>query len=172
MSERAPSPNHPSARRGGVLWPCGAVTALTCAFLVFGCKPGAKGSDSATPAGPPLSVKDQCAQLVQTVQTGRTKFDSTQDSADFEKDTRQSALLLQELRDDIGKSNVTDSGLKKIATDYQASLGLASSDLTAMATASKSSDDRKVDTLSKQFDSHWRATSAIDTKLTAYCANK
>ncbi len=152
--------------------PLAVALALALLASAVGCKPGAKGSPSASPAGPAAPVKVQCDKLVQTVQQGRAKFDATQDSADFEKDTRRSALLLQELRDDIGRSGTQDEGLKKIASDYQAALSLAASDLTALATAAKGSDDKKFQTISNQFDAHWQAATAVDKKLNDYCAGK
>lgn len=151
------------------------VVALSVVFASsggMGCKSDAKGTGSATPNGPAVPVKVQCENLIQTVQQGRAKFDATQDSADFERDTRKSALLLQELRDDIARSGVQDADLKKIATDYQSALSLAAADLNAIAGASKISDDKKFETLTNQFDTHWRVASAVDKKLADYCAKK
>ncbi len=171
------SQRQPSLRGLEVQSPCAFRSTFLAAFVALAvataaCKGGSNAAGSAAPGGPALPVKVQCDKLVQTVQQGRAKFEAVQDSADFDKDTRRSVSLLQELRDDIGKSNAQDAGLKKIATDYQAALSLAATDLSALAGAAKASDEKKVDTLSTQFDAHRKAASVIDKRLTDYCANK
>ena len=172
MSQRKPSLRGHEAHDFRAFRPAFIVALAALSLASAACKGGSSAASSASPGGPALPVKAQCEKLVQTVQQGRAKFDAVQDSSDFEKDTRRSASLLQELRDDIAKASAQDAGLKKIAADYQAALSLAAADLSSLASAAKSSDDKKVDSLSRQFDSHWKAASVIDKKLVDYCAGK
>lgn len=149
----------------------GALALVTIGVTAGACKPGSKGGAGSADPGS-LSVRSQCDQILATVQQDRAKLDAIDESSDFEKDTRRTATAFQALRDDISRSKSTDSDLKKISSDYQAALTLVVNDLNSIASASKGSDNDKVDQLSKQFDMHIQAVNASDKRLSDYCAKK
>jgi hypothetical protein len=147
---------------------------------------GGGASASAEPAGGG-SVKDQCAALNKVNDEWSKKLENQKDTDDPAKDAQTMIQNVDGWSAAVGKLSISDSGLKKLATDEQDILKNMSSSLKELTGILAKLDDKKapnmdekaIDALQKQMDAiekkqetAQKSADAMDDKIAKYCEGK